>query len=114
MSTSNSRQSYDDCYETMDKALTAKDGVRIGFFERGEAFHHRTRMNYARALDRNYHGNGRSQYDLLSFRLRHLDNMFWIYVEKRKEPAMVEDIKPGEGSDDIPVRETITTKYRRF
>jgi len=110
MSTSNSRQSYDDCYETMDKALRSKDGVRVGFFERGEAYHHRTRMNYARTLDRNYNGNGRSQYDLLSFRLKHSDGMYWIYAEKRKEPAIVEEIT----EIDEPVRETITTKYRRF
>ena len=116
MSTSNSRQSYDDCYETMDKALTSRDGVRIGFNDRGEAMYHRTRMNYARTLDRRYNGNDRSMYDLLSFRLRHVDGMHWIYVEKRREPALVEEIQSGEGTEDLdrPLRQTIVTRYRRF
>ena len=109
MSTSNSRQSYEDCYESMDKALTSKDGVRIGFIEKGEAMYHRTRMNYARTLDREYNGNDRSQYDNLSFRIRHVGDKWWIYVERRKEPVVIEEIKPGEGTEDMDVKRS----YRR-
>lgn len=116
MSTNNSRQAYEDCYDLMDNALAADMGVRVGFASHGEAKHFRTRMNYARTLDREfnlhrYEGadprRGRSDYDILSIRNRHTEGKYWVYVEKRKTPEVVEEIKPNEGADSIGPRPII-------
>jgi hypothetical protein len=128
MSLSNSRLSYDDCYEVMDQALEAADGVRVGFEDREQAIFYRMRMNQARQLDRRFNGEryrgvdyprrGRSSYDALSMRVRRVDDMYWVYVEKRQKPQIIEEIQANKDEADRtltetkPIREVMT--HRRF
>jgi hypothetical protein len=116
MSLSNSRQAYEDCYDMMDKALESSDGVRVGFEDREQAVYLRMRMNQARQLDRKfntgrYNGDDprrrHSEYDVLSMRIRVEGGMYWIYIEKRQKPQVIEEIKADE-----PIKQTIT--HRRF
>jgi hypothetical protein len=123
MSLSNSRLSYEDCYEVMDQALEATDGVRVGFEDREQAIFYRMRMNQARQLDRRFNGEryrgvddprrSRSSYDALSMRVRRVDDMYWVYVEKRQKPQIIEEIQSNkEEAETKPIREVMT--HRRF
>ena len=121
MSMSLSRQSYEDCYEIMDKALEAADGVRVGFEDQDDATYFRMRMNQARTLDRRfseerYNGDDprrrKSNYDALSFRIRRNEGRFWVYVVRKQRPMIVEEIKDDKSDPVKPVREVIT--HRRF
>jgi hypothetical protein len=103
MSLATSREAYEDCYQAMDMALEAKDGVRVGFETKEEAKYYRMRMNQARFLDRKFN-NGRytdikdprrykSEYDALVFRLREVHDKFYIYIEAKPKFGVVEEIK---------------------
>jgi hypothetical protein len=81
------------------------------------------RMNQARQLDRRFNGEryrgvddprrGRSNYDALSMRVRRVDDMYWVYVEKRQKPQIIEEIQAGkEEAETKPIREVMT--HRRF
>jgi len=123
MSLSNNRQAYEDCYEVMDKALDLPDGVRIGFGSKEEAAYYRFRMNKARQLDREFSREryemanpkrGRSDYDVLMFRIRENSDMFWVYAEKKPQRGVIE---PIDGSEERPRLVKSETKriiaYRR-
>jgi len=111
MSVIESRIGYEDCYEVMDKALDAKDGIRIGFANYGEAHYFRQRMNKARLLDRrfnkeryepNHIKHGKSEYDALWFRLLDLEGLTWVYAERRpSQRGVIEEI-----NNDRPEKQT--------
>jgi hypothetical protein len=92
MAISNSRFSYGDCYDLMDKALADSKGIRIKFSSYGEALHFRLRLHTARRIDRKdnlevYPGehamHGKSPYDPLIMRIKPTaDGTTWLRLEK--------------------------------
>src|SRR5215469_14523244 len=116
MPLSNSRMAYEEEYKAMDRALEARDGVRIPCEDKSEAYFFRMRMNKARSLDREFSGERypaghpmrhQSHYDALILRIRQDSDGCWLYVRKRPAIGAVEEIKrkPKE-----PVRETVTLR----
>jgi hypothetical protein len=114
-----SRLAYEDCYEVMDKALEAEDGVRVGFPNEEEAKYYQMRMNQARQLDRRFNGkryatthpmHQHSEYDALSFRIRSDGKRYWIYAERKPARGAIEKITEDKKIE--PVRQLVT--YRRF
>jgi hypothetical protein len=92
MAISNSRFSYGDCYDLMDKALADPKGIRIKFSSWGDALHFRLRLHTARRIDRkdnlevfpaDHAMHGKSPYDPLIMRLKATqDNTTWLRLEK--------------------------------
>jgi len=92
MAISNSRFSYGDCYDLMDKALADQKGIRIKFTSWGDALHFRLRLHTARRIDRKdnldiYPGghpmHGKSPYDPLIMRIKSTaDDTTWLRLEK--------------------------------
>jgi hypothetical protein len=92
MAISNSRFSYGDCYDLMDKALADQKGIRIKFTSWGDALHFRLRLHTARRIDRKdnldiYPGDhamhGKSPYDPLIMRIKSTaDGTTWLRLEK--------------------------------
>ena len=117
MTISESRQAYEDCYEAMIAALEAKDGIRIGFQDLGEATFYRMRMNKARQLDRRFNKerysqdhpmHSQSEFDALMFRIRHIGGMHWVYAERKAQRGVIEEI----GKEEPPVPKQ-ANNYRR-
>ena len=122
MSLSDSRLSYEDCYKVMDKALDSSHGVRVGYINYEEASYFRMRMNKARSLDRRFNGerytvgqplHKRSEYDMLTFRVRFNEDMWWVYAERKSMSGVVEEIEEDHRIETKkPIREVLT--FRRF
>lgn len=107
MAKSSSRLSYGDCYELLDKALAGTKGSRIKVVDRSAAVHLRSRLHYARALDRQDNESvypeghalrGRSPYDPLIIKIRKEVSGYWVYMIKSDHMQYtVEDIGEGDG-----------------
>jgi hypothetical protein len=92
MAISNSRFSYGDCYDLMDKALADPKGIRIKFTSWGDALHFRLRLHTARRIDRkdnlevfpsDHAMHGKSAYDPLIMRIKATqDGTTWLRLEK--------------------------------
>lgn len=93
MAISNSRFSYGDCYDLMDKALADPKGIRIKFTTWGDALHFRLRLHTARRIDRkdnlevfpaDHAMHGKSPYDPLIMRLKRTadGDITWLRLEK--------------------------------
>lgn len=92
MAISNSRFSYGDCYDLMDKALADPKGIRIKFESWGDALHFRLRLHTARRIDRTdnlevfpaeHAMHGKSPYDPLIMRIKGTaDGTTWLRLEK--------------------------------
>jgi hypothetical protein len=92
MAISNSRFSYGDCYDLMDKALADQKGIRIKFTSWGDALHFRLRLHTARRIDRKdnldiypseHAMHGKSPYDPLIMRIKSTaDGTTWLRLEK--------------------------------
>jgi hypothetical protein len=100
MPTSLSREAYDDCYEILDRAISAERGVGASFSERGEAWHFRVRLNSARQLDRDLQKevskSAKSEYDILTFRIKLLaDGKWWVFIERHVAPEDVTELSVG-------------------
>ena len=90
MSMSNTRLSYDDCFELWDKAKEAK-GIRIKYASLEEAERTRARLHYARIIDRkdnekmytpNEPLHGRSVYDPFMIQIRQdTEDFYWVYIK---------------------------------
>lgn len=115
MSVSTSAMSYQDCYTALDAALADPMGVRIKLDHEAAAIHFRMRCHQARKINREdnckiYENDhplwGRSEYDLLTLRIRHdADDNTYLYIEKNDtvpgeiellsglEPAQLEHVK---------------------
>lgn len=99
MVASTSRLSYIDCTELMDQALENTKGIRIGFADKGDALHFRTRMHTARTICRKdnlseyapgHPLHGRSQYDVLVVREpKESEGKWWLYIEKRHADQLI-------------------------
>lgn len=91
MVASNSRLSYGDCFELMDKAIADQKGIRIKFATQEEAWHFRIRLHTARRIDRTDNMDvyalghpmyGRSVYDPLTMRIKERSDGIWLRLEK--------------------------------
>jgi hypothetical protein len=106
MTMSNSRLSYEDCYDLMTQALNTPLGSRAWIGSREAAYTYRLKLNKARALDRKLNAeafpqghkmHGGSEFDELMFKIRQDENgEFWVYLEKALAPTHVEAIEPRE------------------
>jgi hypothetical protein len=109
----NTRLAYLDCYEIFDKALEDTRGVRVKVKDRNEAIRLRMRLQYARRLQRDENcatyepGDpmfGRSIYDTLMVKLREVEGVSYIYVEKITIPENIEGLggpMPEEDEETI-------------
>ena len=91
MVASNSRLSYGDCFDLMDKAIDDQKGIAIRFGTSAEAWHFRIRLHTARRIDRTDNMEtyeqghpmyGRSAYDPLTMRIREKNGEVWLRMEK--------------------------------
>jgi len=91
MSYPTSYMAYTDCYEVMDRALANDRGVRLQMADRTAAEYQRTRINYARKLNRKQNEkiyadpehplHGASPYDKLVCRIKQYNGNCYLYVE---------------------------------
>lgn len=97
MSFSNSRQSYKDCEEFLDKAIADEQGARRFVGERGQAEYFRARCNHFRVLDRLENRQGytpgdpmyaKSVYDVMAIRIKQdTEGDWYVYAEKWELPG---------------------------
>lgn len=95
-----SRQSYADCYDLFDRASSRQKGIRINVSDYGEAMRLRTRLHYARKLDRlsnkelyretpDHYMYNASVYDKFIIRIKtDTEGGFWVYIESVEATAM--------------------------
>jgi hypothetical protein len=116
MPLNDSRIAYEDCYDIMGKALVSEDGMRVGYPTEDEAKYLQMRMNYARTLDRKFNRgryahdhpmHGKSEFDVLTFRVRRQGDRYWLYAERKPPKGVIEEITKDKKID--PVRQM----YRR-
>lgn len=102
MVTSNSKLSFDDCFDAFDRALSATKGIRMTFADYGAANHFRVRLHKARVKDReanaetydeDHPSHGTSKYDELIVKLREVEGKGVIMIEKIKLSAEIEEIE---------------------
>ena len=107
MSTSTSKLAYDDCYTILDRALGSDSGIKVAQDSAGKASHLRSRLNYARQLDRKLSTEtyaegdpeyGVSQYDVLVIQAPYKDRgKWWIQIKKRDvELLEIEELGAAE------------------
>lgn len=105
MVTSNSRLSYSDCFDLFDQALADTAGIRIEFATEGEAMQYRVRMHTARQINRkdnretytvDHPMHGQSPYDELIVRIRQVDEVWWMYIQRQAVPRKVESLTEPE------------------
>ena len=94
MSLSNSRLSYTDCFDLLDRALDESRGLRIEVPDLNAANYLRMRIHHARQIDRNENKitypepdaplHGRSPYDILVVRIESVNGSGWVYLDKQK------------------------------
>jgi hypothetical protein len=102
MSVSNSRLSYLDAYEILDRALDRTVGVRVRQPDLNAATYLRMRLHQARKIDRldnksifepDHIMHGRSQYDVLIVTIDATTEGVFLYVTKiESKAAMIEDL----------------------
>lgn len=109
MPASTSRLAYEDCFNVYEQALDADKGVRIKFSDYGDAMNFRTRLHYARTIERKDNKeiyavgerlHGRSVYDVIRCTIRNIEGSFYIYLEKLATPEV-------ESIEDEPVPEPV-------
>ena len=91
MSAPTTRLSYGDAYDALDRAKDDKTGIRIKFKDYAEAHTFRSRLHYARQIDRRdnlqiYDESdqlyGRSVYDTLVARIKEdTEGAWWVYIQ---------------------------------
>ena len=119
MSMSNSRISYRDCYEALDRAIASAHGVLVVCKSEGDVHHQRQRINYARVLDRRdnremypdpFHPlHGRSHYDNLAIKLTTHEGSHCVHIQPNNldaRPIIELDATGGAkliGNDSVPL-----------
>lgn len=116
MAISNSRFSYGDCYDLMDKALADPKGIRIKFNSWGDALHFRLRLHTARRIDRKdnldvfpaeHAMHGKSPYDPLIMRLKRTADgeVTWLRLEKVDAREFeVESLTDGDTEPELELK----------
>lgn len=103
MTTSISRAAYSDCFDLFDRALANPDGIRYRCPTHGKANHLKTRLHYARVLDRREKmeiylpddpSHGVSPYDSLVVSVAHDDQ--WVYIQPRTMEGEIEELGAAE------------------
>jgi len=91
MAKSNSRHSYQDCFDLLDLALGAAKGSRIKIVDHSAAVHLRSRIHYARQIDRDDNADvyaeghplhNRSPYDPIVCKIKKERSGWWLYLVK--------------------------------
>lgn len=92
MALTDSRLAYDDIFKILDRAIESPLGIRVKFADRGAAFRFRTRLHYARNIDRkdnkaNFDPDhpmfGRSIYDSVTVKDPVKEGpIYWLYIHK--------------------------------
>lgn len=107
MTAPTTRLSYGDSYDALDRAKDDPKGIRIRFKDYAEASTFRSRLHYARQVDRRdnlqiYDESdplfGRSVYDTLVVRIREdTEGAWWVYIEHASiEDKVVESLSEIE------------------
>lgn len=86
------RLAYGDAYEYLDRALDDPAGIRIECGSKAEAYTLRSRLHYARRVDRNDNSialplgdelHAKSVYDILVCRIKEdTTGGWWVYIER--------------------------------
>ena len=106
MSISEARLAYTDCAEVLDRAKDANSGCRVHVVGYNEAVNLRMRLHQCRNLDRRemrriydeeHPMYNSSAWDGLVVRIKNIDELWWVYVEKRGA-----GILKIESIDDLP------------
>lgn len=118
MTASNSRLSYTDCFELLDKALEEEEGIRIRVKDFGDARNLQMRIHKARVIERGENAatypegaplHGRSVYDELKVQIRNINNTIFLYI--RSVNCIAKDYKIESLSqvqeDEEPIKVTI-------
>lgn len=128
MPLSNSRLSYQDCFNIFDAALEDERGVRIQCSDQDKATFLRMRMHNARKIDRKDNAeiypegepmHGQSIYDKLAIRIRHVEGKVWLYVEQIALEGKIEGLSGPSISKDRepepePPEETVEPVIQRI
>jgi hypothetical protein len=127
MVTSTSRLAFADCYDLLDKALEAPDGIRFAVSDIGLANQFRVRLHTARRINREDNKDtydkdhplyGRSIYDTLVVRIREIEGKVFVYITKVDATKLNIEVLNGDSeSSDSNMREVAneaTVKDRRF
>ena len=102
MTVSHSKSAYNDCYDLFDRATDSSIGIRVSCETRGMANNLRTRLHYARKLNReqakeifpdDHPDHGKSAYDPLVVRVHHDGDGWWVYIEPRMVQGEVEELR---------------------
>lgn len=106
MSLSNSRLSYSDCYDLLDRALEEDRGICVTLPSRSAANYLRMRIHHARTIDREENRktypdpdaplHGRSSYDILVLRIEGDDEEGKLYLDKQKVEILAIDSIPAD------------------
>lgn len=85
------RLAYNDAFDAMNRALDDPTGIRIQVASKAEAYTLRSRLHYARRVDRSDNSHldesdelyGRSVYDPLVVRIKQdVEEEWWVYIER--------------------------------
>lgn len=99
MTAPTTRLSYGDAYDALDRAKDDAKGIRLRFDDYSAAATFRSRVHYARAVDRRDNAQiydesdplfGRSAYDPLVVRIKQdSEGLWWVYIEHASIENMV-------------------------
>ena len=105
MTTSTSYSAYEDCFDIFEQALESKNGIKIRFADAGAAYQYRTRLHYARTLDRRkakeriedptHPAYGASTYDRVIVQIRENGEGWWVLIRPRVVAGEVMEIEDG-------------------
>lgn len=115
MSLSNSRLSYSDCYDLLDRAIEEPRGIRVEVPDLNAAVYLRMRIHHARTINRQENAriykdpseplHGRSPYDVFVVRVEEANGLAWVYLDKQKvEIGRIEVIPEGYQIEHEPMK----------
>lgn len=120
MSLSNSRLSYLDCFDLLERATEAPRGIRVEVPSHARGTHLRMRIHQARQIDRfensrtypsDHPLHGRSPYDIFTCRVASSDGRHWVYIDRVKaEIGAIESIP--EDHQIEPPKPTLRIEYK--
>lgn len=109
MPASTSRLSYCDCFDLFDKAITDAIGTRVRVKDESAAIHLKSRLHYARKLDRDENKDvyeigdplyAKSRYDTIKVSSKPSKGSWWVYLERID--ATIYEVESLNGIDESP------------
>lgn len=100
-----SRLAYEDVFKILDRALDTPRGIRMKMADEGAAKKMRSRIHYARKLDRDDNRQnfshdhpmyGRSIYDPITLEFRYEGRYVWIYLTNQGSAEYIIEEIPDE------------------